>query len=136
MFTIRFELSSSESYAFTPPGHRILLVWGGGNVPRMPRTLRKGENAKALPINNVYMKKKPTMEAATSEFLHNMMNHSNPDKVHRTLGVTTGYKQPITPLPRPDCNGCRTANARRKGLRRKKVYSMNMVKIAEVPGED
>mgnify|MGYP001378365172 CR=1 FL=1 len=65
-----FVLSSSENYAFTPPGHRIALMWGGDNVLRMPRTLRKGENAKALPINNVYMKKRPTMEAATSEFLH------------------------------------------------------------------
>ena len=120
-----FDLSMDGNYAYTPNGQKILLHWGDDHVLRMPKKIREGQEAKALPMNRVAAKQKPTAEAATAEFLHDMMNHANPEKIHHTLAATTGFKQPITPPPKVRCSGCMKANARRKGLRHK-VYSINM----------
>ena len=57
--------------------------------------------------------------AVLIQFLHKLFNHANADKVHRTLGVTQGYKQPSEPLPGCYCQSCAKANSRRKGLSRK-----------------
>ena len=82
----------------------------------MPRNIRTGKDAEPLPINTVRQSSK---EQVTSEFLHKLFNHANADKVHRTLGVTQGFKQPTEPLPGCYCNACAKANSRRKGLSRK-----------------
>ena len=82
----------------------------------MPRNLRTGQDADPLPINTV---RPSTKEQVTSEFLYKLFNHANADKVHRTLGVTQGYKQPSEPLPGCYYQSCAKANSRRKGLSHK-----------------
>ena len=82
----------------------------------MPRNLRTGKDADPLPINTV---RPSTKEQVTSEFCHKLFNHANADKVHRTLGVTQGHKQPTEPLPGCYCQSCAKANSCRKGLSRK-----------------
>ena len=111
-----FDLSQGSVYAYTPTGIRVTLNLGSDNVLRMPRNLRTGKDAEPLPINTV---RQSTKEQVTSEFLHKLFNHANADKVHRTLGVTQGYKQPSEPLPGCYCQACAKANSRRKGLSRK-----------------
>ena len=111
-----FDLSQGSAYAYTPTGIRVTLDLGRDNVLRMPRNLRTGQDADPLPINTV---RPSTKEQVTSEFLHKLFNHANPDKIHRTLGVTQGYKQPEAPLPGCYCQACAKANSRRKGLSRK-----------------
>ena len=111
-----FDLSQGSAYAYTPTGIRVTLDLGRDNVLRMPRDLRTGQDADPLPINTV---RPSTKEQVTSEFLHKLFNHANPDKIHRTLGVTQGYKQPEAPLPGCYCQACAKANSRRKGLSRK-----------------
>ena len=90
----RFELELGAVYGYTPNGQRVSLVMNNDNVLRLPRTLR--DDTAALPYHdpatiNVAQK---TQEGVTADFLHRLFNHSNPEKVHQTLGVTSGIKQP------------------------------------------
>ena len=103
------------------------------NVLRMPRTLR--EDKEALPVHdpatiNVAQK---TQEGVTSDFLHRLFNHSNPEKVHQTLGVTSGIKQPDCQMKGCYCTSCAQANARRRGLKHTQ-FSMMAALSTDMPG--
>ena len=127
-----FDLSQGSVYAYTPTGIRVTLNLGSDNVLRMPRNLRTGKDAEPLPINTV---RQSTKEQVTSEFLHKLFNHANADKVHRTLGVTQGYKQPSEPLPGCYCQACAKANSRRKGLSRKVNVCMTSTSYCNQRGQ-
>ena len=121
----KFDLELGSTFAFTPTGQRVELIVGTDDVLRIPHTLREGDHAKQLPtaiINAV----KHTDEGVNPTFLHQLFNHANPDKIHRTLGATKGIKQPHSPLPGCHCTACAVANSRRKGLSHKQYTILNI----------
>ena len=69
---------------------------------------------------------KHTDEGVNPAFLHQLFNHANPDRIHRTLGATKGIKQPHSPLPGCHCTACAAANSRRKGLSHKQYTILNI----------
>ena len=122
----KFELSLGNLYAFTPTGHRVTLLMGDDDVLRLPHGTREGGAAEKLPEINPCNAVQLTAQAATSNFLHRLFNHGNADKIHRTLGVTKGFKQPDKPIESPYCASCATANARKKGLSHKQYTILSV----------
>ena len=106
---------------------------GVDDVLRLPHTLREGDSSKQLPSAPINAVSKSD-DGVNPEFLHQLFNHGNPDKIHRTLGVTRGFKQPHSPLPGCHCTSCASANARRKGLSHKQYTILNIGH--EDPGTD
>ena len=102
------------------------------DVLRLPHQVRQGKDADQLPINAV---RAVTKEGATWEFLHRLFNHASADKVHRTLAVTKGFKQPEKPLESHFCEACALGNARSRGLRQHTcVHTIFMVQEPENSG--
>ena len=134
----KFNLELGSLYAYAPNGSRITLHMGDDDVLRLPHNDREGKEAEPLPNINPVSLVKHTAQAATSTFLHRLLNHSNPDKVHRTLGVTKGFKQPHSPLPGCYCTSCALANARKKGLSHKQysVYAVSTSDQSITDGDD
>ena len=134
----KFNLELGSLYAYAPNGSRIALHMGDDDVLRLPHNDREGKEAEPLPNINPVSLVKHTAQAATSTFLHRLLNHSNPDKVHRTLGVTKGFKQPHSPLPGCYCTSCALANARKKGLSHKQysVYAVSTSDQSITDGDD
>lgn len=134
----KFNLELGSLYAYAPNGSRITLHMGDDDVLRLPHNDREGKEAEPLPNINPVSLVKHTAQAATSTFLHRLLNHSNPDKVHRTLGVTKGLKQPHSPLPGCYCASCALANARKKGLSHKQysVYAVSTSDQSITDGDD
>ena len=121
----KFDLELGSTFAFTPSGQRVDLIVGSDDVLRIPHTLREGEASKQLPKAPINAAKEAS-KGVSPEFLHQLFNHSNPDKIHRTLGVTKGIKQPHSPLPGCKCTSCASANARRKGLSHKQYTILHV----------
>ena len=74
----------ARKHAFTPTGQRVELIVGSDDVLRIPHSIREGDASKQLhkaPINAV----RKTCEGVNVEFLHQLFNHGNPDKIRRTL---------------------------------------------------
>ena len=107
-----FELNNENQYAYTPTGQRITLTMEN-DVIRMPHEIRQGEEAKRLPapaeINNVTN----NGDLDTASFFHRLFNHASSEKVHETLRVTKGFKQPTKHMPSCHCEACAQGNARR-----------------------
>ena len=121
----KFDLELGSTFAFTPTGQRVELIIGTDGVLRIPHTLREGDQAKQLP-KAIINAAKQSNEGVNPAFLHQLFNHANPDKVHRTLGATKGIKQPHSPLPGCHCTACAAANSRRKGLSHKQYTILNI----------
>jgi hypothetical protein len=114
----KFDLEWGSLYAYTPTGRRITLHIGRDNVLKLPHSLREGDAAaELLQTHQCNRVKAASKEAATAEYLHRLFNHANPDKVHRTLGATSGFKQPTAQMPGCHCEACAQGNARKRGLK-------------------
>ena len=121
----KFDLELGTTHAFTPTGQRIDLIMGVDDILRLPHTFREGDSSKQLPSAPINAVRKSD-DGVNPEFLHQLFNHGNPDKIYRTLGVTRGIKQPHSPLPGCHCTSCASANARRKGLSHKTYTILNI----------
>ena len=121
----KFDLELGTTFAFAPTGQRVELIMCVDDVLRLPHTLREGDSSKQLPSAPINAVRKSD-DGVNPEFLHQLFNHGNPDKIHRTLGVTRGFKQPHSPLPGCHCTSCASANARRKGLSHKQYTILNI----------
>ena len=91
-------------------------------ILRESRSQGQGTAIELPEAHHCYRVRTNTTEEASSEFFHCLFNHAHADKVHRTLGATTGYKQPDKPVPSlpsiPSCHceACATAISRKRGL--------------------
>ena len=83
----KFDLELGTTSAFTPTGQRVDIIMGVDDVLRLPHTLREGDSSKQLPSAPINAVRKSD-DGVNPEFLHQLFNHGNPDKIHRTLGVT------------------------------------------------
>ena len=102
---------------------------GEDNVIRIPHKVRTGKEAAELPVpegDYSISSVSNSHEAATGKWLHGLFNHSNSDKIWRTLGVTSGYKQPEKPFQECFCISCATANSRSKGLRNTQYHMFSV----------
>ena len=134
----RFELELGSLYGYTPNGQRVSLLMNSDDVLRMPRTIREDKAELPIPDPSVTINvAQTTHEGVSSDFLHRLFNHSNPEKVHQTLGVTTGIKQPACQMKGCKCTACATANARRRGLKHTQFSMVCMATVStDMPGLD
>ena len=127
----KFNLELNDLKAVTPNGEIVQLKLSVDDVLRLPHKVRQGKDAEQLPINAV---KAITREGATWEFLHRLLNHASSDKIHRTLAVTKGFKQPDKPIQSQFCEGCALGNARSRGLHQHTcVHTCYVVQDSEDP---
>ena len=127
----KFNLELNDLKAVTPNGEIVQLKLSVDDVLRLPHKVRQGKDAEQLPINAV---RAINREGATWEFLHRLLNHASSDKIHRTLAVTKGFKQPDKPLQSQFCEGCALGNARSRGLHQHTcVHTCYMVQDSEDP---
>ena len=108
-----FSLGMDEMYGLTPDGRKVRVTLGTDDILRLPHDLREGDDAEPLPVNVVSQ----TREGVTYDYLHRLFNHASADKIHRTLGATTGIQQPKQCVKGCYCESCAQGNARSKGLR-------------------
>ena len=105
-------------YAFSPGGaHKINASLGSDDLLRLEHAVREGTDSVPLrrlpdmPVNAL----RRSVDAVTACFLHEVFLHASSEKIHRTLGATTGYKQ--CRMPKHHCSVCVQARARSFGLR-------------------
>ena len=108
-----FSLSLDSLHAFTPTGQKVRVTMGLDDVLRLPHNLREGDSGQRIPINVV----RQTKEGVSADFLHRLFNHGSAEKVHHTLGQTTGIQQPPKCSKGCFCKACAQGNARKPGLK-------------------
>ena len=114
-----FLLSQSEMIAHTPCGKTVSLEKGDDDIIMLPHQVPK-EHTDPQHDYRVHLLRR-VISKVPPEFLHKIFNHASPKRIHDTLGVTIGWKQPSTMLPGVPCTACSAANLRRKGLSHQKV---------------
>ena len=69
-----------------------------------------------------------TKQDLAHTYFHNLFNHGNPDKIHRTFAVTDGYKQPDKPFEACFCEACARGNQQVKALKHPTYMCICMAK--------
>ena len=106
-----------DMYMTAPGGaYTVKLELGNDDIIRLPHTVRKGEDSKRLPlaVNAPVNQVCRTNKTLNGDFLHQLLNHCNKEKVYQTLVHTTGFK--AVRLNFSVCTWCALGKSTRAGL--------------------
>ena len=107
--------------------YTIKIELGQDDILKIPHDIRVGEDSKHLPClpyvptagqSNPVQGVTRTLKSINGELLHQLLNHSNPEKVFQTLKNTTGFK--AIRLEYPTCTWCALGKSTRAGLSHQK----------------
>ena len=117
-----------DLYAVVPGGaYTIKIELGQDDILKIPHEIRVGEDSKHLLCllyvptagqSNSVQGVTRTLKSINGELLHQLLNHSNPEKVFQTLKNTTCFK--AIRLEYPTCTWCALGKSTRAGLSHQK----------------
>ena len=127
----RFNLNGEDDLIMTTPeGKEVPLALTTNNLLALP-----------LRSDNVTYNVTRRLDQVTASFLHELLLHSNPDKIERTLEHTKGYVPGR--MPKIKAPGAALGKAKAVGIKRTRpraqqetVYELNMAEHAPVETSD